>query len=95
MSADGDTILGFTTRTPKGPRLDYRVFDVLHHVAVRQVARAAVNGARAAETLGGVPGFVDRARGLTWEVPIVWNNHRGRGRWFIKRSSCARTGPVA
>lgn len=60
MAADGDTILGFTTRTQKGSRLDYRAFDVLHHVAVREVARAAVNGVRAAETLGGVPGYVDR-----------------------------------
>ena len=60
LSTDGDTIFGFTTRTPEGPRLDYRAFDVLHHVAVREVARAAVNGVRAAATLGGVPGFTDR-----------------------------------
>lgn len=60
MSTDGDTILGFTTRTPRGGRLDYRAFDVLHHVAVREVARAAVNGVRAATSLGGVPGLADR-----------------------------------
>ena len=60
LSTDGDTILGFTTRVPKGPRLDYRAFDVLHHAAVREVARAAVKGVRAASTLGGVPGFTDR-----------------------------------
>ena len=60
LSTDGDTILGFATRTPKGARLDYRAFDVLHHAAVGEVARAAVNGVRAAATLGGVPGFTDR-----------------------------------
>jgi len=60
LSTDGDTILGFATRKPKGPRLDFRAFDVLHHAAVREVARAAVNGVRAAATLGGVPGFTDR-----------------------------------
>ena len=59
-STDGDTILGFATRQPKARRLDHRAFDVLHHVAVREVARAAVNGARAARTLGGVPGFSER-----------------------------------
>ncbi len=60
MSTDGDTILGFATRTKKGTIVDYRVFDVLHHAVVREVARAAVNGVRAAETLGGVPGFIER-----------------------------------
>src|SRR3989441_4544551 len=60
MSTDGDTILGFTTRTRKGSRLDYRALDVLHHVAVREVARAVVNGVRAAKTLADVPGFVNR-----------------------------------
>ena len=60
MSTDGDTILGFTTRTRKGSRLDYRAFDVLHHATVREVARAVVNGVRAAKTLAGVPGFVNR-----------------------------------
>src|SRR5947209_13292392 len=60
LATDGDTILGFATRTPKGSRPDYRAFDVLHHAAVREVARAAVNGVRAAATLGGVPGFTER-----------------------------------
>ncbi len=60
MSTDGDTILGFANGSKKGPRLDYRAFDVLHHVAVREVARAAGNGVRAAKTLGGLPGFRDR-----------------------------------
>lgn len=60
MSTDGDTILGFTTGRPRLRRLDFRAFDVLHHVAVREVARAAVNGVRHAKTLGGVPGFRDR-----------------------------------
>lgn len=60
MSTDGDTILGFTTATPKGRRLDFRAFDVLHHVGVREVSRAAVNGVRAARSLGGVPGFRNR-----------------------------------
>ncbi|MGI0149942.1 MAG: P1 family peptidase, partial [Thermoplasmata archaeon] len=57
MSTDGDTILGFATGRPGNKRIDYRAFDALHHVAVREVARAAVNGVRAARTLGGVPGF--------------------------------------
>lgn len=60
MSMDGDTILGFATRRPKGPRLDHRAFDVLHHVAVREVARAAVNGVKATTTLGGLRGFRER-----------------------------------
>jgi len=60
MSTDGDTILGFAMRSKKGTTIDYRAFDVLHHVAVREVARAAVNGVRAAGTLGGVPGFAER-----------------------------------
>src|SRR2546429_3048422 len=59
MSTDGDTILGFTTRTPKAARIDHRAFDVLHDAAVREVTRAAVNGVRAAGSLGGVPGFPD------------------------------------
>lgn len=60
MSTDGDTILGFATRRPNVRRLDYRAFDVLHHVTVREVARAVVNGVRTARTLGGVPGFESR-----------------------------------
>src|SRR5467141_3083716 len=60
MSTDGDTILGFATRRPKRERLDYRAFDVVHHLAAQQVARAAVNAVRAAKTLGGVPGYRER-----------------------------------
>jgi len=60
MSTDGDTILGFCTRKSKGDRPDYRAFDALHHVAVREVARAAVNAVRAAKTLGGVTGLSER-----------------------------------
>ncbi len=60
MSTDGDTLLGFTTHGAKRRGLDYRIFDVIHHVAVREVARAAVNGVKAARTLGGVAGFRDR-----------------------------------
>ena len=60
MSTDGDTILGFATPSARTRRLDYRAFDVLHHVAVREVARAAVNGVRHAKSLGGVPGFRER-----------------------------------
>ncbi len=56
MATDGDTILGFRTRPPRGRRLDHRAFDVLHHVAVREVARATVNGVRAATSLGGARG---------------------------------------
>jgi L-aminopeptidase/D-esterase-like protein len=59
MSTDGDTILGFATGKPKGKRIDYRTFDALHHVAVREVARSAVLSVKAAKTLGGVPGFDD------------------------------------
>ena len=59
MSTDGDTLLGFTTNPPRARRLDWRAFDVVHHVAVQEVARAAVNGVRAARSLGGVPGFKD------------------------------------
>lgn len=65
MSTDGDTILGFTTGQAKGPRLDYRAFDVLHHVAVQEVARAAVNGVRNARSLGGVRAFRDLPRPST------------------------------
>jgi len=57
MSTDGDTILGFCTGKPNRSRIDYRVFDALHHMAVREVARSAVRGVRSAKTLGGVPGF--------------------------------------
>ena len=43
----------------KTARIDHRAFDVLHDAAVREVARAAVNGVRAAGSLGSVPGFAD------------------------------------
>jgi len=59
MSTDGDTILGFSTRKANRRRLDYRAFDALHHVAVREVARSAVNAVMSAKTLGGVSGFED------------------------------------
>jgi len=59
MSTDGDTILGFATSKARGRRIDHRAFDALHHVAVREVARSAVNAVKAAKTLDGVPGFQD------------------------------------
>src|SRR5881628_1371477 len=59
MSTDGDTILGFATRAKRGTSIDYRAFDALHHVAVREIARSAVNAVMSAKTLGGVPGFHD------------------------------------
>ncbi len=59
MSTDGDTILGFCTGRRRTRRLDHRAFDVLHHVAVREVARAAVNGVRHATGLGGFDGLAD------------------------------------
>ncbi len=57
MSTDGDTILGFCTGRRGPRRLDHRAFDVLHHVAVREVARAAVNAVRSATSLGGYEGL--------------------------------------
>src|SRR5256884_9395643 len=57
MSTDGDTILGFTTGKAERRRLDYRAFDALHHVAVREIARSAVNARMSAKTLRGGPGF--------------------------------------
>ena len=59
MSTDGDTILGFATRKADRQRLDYRAFDALHHVAVREVAKSAVNAVLSARSLGGVLGFED------------------------------------
>lgn len=59
MSTDGDTILGFCTGTRRAKRIDYRAFDVIHHVAVREVARAAVQAVRAATGLGGYAGLAD------------------------------------
>src|SRR2546421_9541682 len=59
MSTDGDTILASSTRRPQRRRLDYRAFDALHHVAVREVAKSVVNAVVSAKSLGGVPGFED------------------------------------
>lgn len=59
LSTDGDTILGFATAKANRRRIERRAFDALHHVAVQEVARAAVNGVKAAVTLGSVPGFRD------------------------------------
>jgi len=59
MSTDGDTILGFCTGRRGSRRLDHRAFDALHHVAVREIARAAVNAVRHATGLGGYEGLAD------------------------------------
>ena len=59
MSTDGDTILGFCTGRRGLRRLDHRAFDALHHVAVREIARAAVNAVRHATGLGGYEGLAD------------------------------------
>lgn len=59
LSTDGDTILGFSPRRPATRRPDRRAFDALHHVAVREVARASVNAVRSAKGLGGVDGLAD------------------------------------
>ncbi len=60
LSTDGDTILGFCTGKRPPRRLDHLAFDALHHVAVQQVARAAVNAVRHATGLGGYEGLADR-----------------------------------
>ncbi len=59
LSTDGDTILGFCTGRRPVRRLDHLAFDVLHHVAVREVARAATNAVRHATGLGGYAGLAD------------------------------------
>ena len=59
MSTDGDTILGFCTGRRRARRLDYHAFDVLHHLAVRETARAAANAVRHARGLGGYEGLAD------------------------------------
>ena len=59
MAADGDTILGFRTAGRRADRVGHRAFDALHHVAVREVARAIVRSVRAATSLGGVRSFTD------------------------------------
>ncbi len=60
MSTDGDTILGFSTGPRPRQRLDWRAFDAIHHVAVREIARSAANAVRHATGLGGVHGLADR-----------------------------------
>jgi L-aminopeptidase/D-esterase-like protein len=59
MSTDGDAILGFCTGGRPAQRLDYRAFDVLHSVAVREVARATVNAVLKATGLGSYEGLAD------------------------------------
>jgi len=59
MSTDGDALLGFCTGRRPPKRLDYRAFDVLHNVAVREVARAALNAVGKATGLGGYEGLAD------------------------------------
>jgi len=59
MSTDGDALLGFCTGRRPAKRLDYRAFDVLHAVAVREVARAAVKAVEKAKGLGGYEGLAD------------------------------------
>lgn len=59
MSTDGDALLGFCTGTRPPRRLDYRAFDVLHTVAVREVARAALNAVGKATGLGRYTGLAD------------------------------------
>ncbi len=59
LSTDGDAILGFCTGRRRARRIDYRAFDALHHVAVREVARAAVHAVRHATGLGGYDGLAD------------------------------------
>ena len=60
LSTDGDTILGFCTGRRPAERLDHLAFDAIHHVAVREMARAAVNAVRHATGLGGLNGLADR-----------------------------------
>ncbi len=59
LSTDGDTILGFCTGRRPPRRLDPLAFDALHHVAVREVSRAAVHAVRHATGLGGYEGLAD------------------------------------
>lgn len=60
MSTDGDTVLGFTRARPGRTRVDWRGLDAVHHVAVRELARAIVSSVRSARTLGGVRGLAPR-----------------------------------
>jgi len=57
LSTDGDTILGFSLSKRGRTHIDRRAFDALHHVAVQTVARAVVNGVKAAKTMSSVPGY--------------------------------------
>ncbi len=59
LSTDGDTLLGFCTGNRPPRRLDHLAFDVLHHVAVREVAKAAVHAVRHATGVGGYAGLAD------------------------------------
>ena len=59
LSTDGDTILGFCTGRRPRKRLDHLAFDAIHHVAVREMARASVNAVRHATGLGGYEGLAD------------------------------------
>ena len=56
-STDGDALIGFTTGHRPRYRLDYRAFDVLHHLAVHAVIRAVVNSVRSASSLGNYQGL--------------------------------------
>jgi L-aminopeptidase/D-esterase-like protein len=59
-STDGDALLGFCTGERPRRRLDFRAFDAIHAVAVREVSRAVVNSVRYATGLGGLQGLADR-----------------------------------
>ena len=59
LSTDGDTILGFCTGRRPARRLDHLLFDAIHHVAVREMAHAAVRAVRRATSLGGYDGLAD------------------------------------
>jgi L-aminopeptidase/D-esterase-like protein len=58
-STDGDALLGFCTGRRPPRRLDYRALDVLHTVATREVARAALHAVVKATGLGGYEGLAD------------------------------------
>src|SRR5438552_18778660 len=88
MSTDGDTILGIATREADRRRLDYRAFDALHHVAVREVAKSAVNAVLSARSLGGVPAFEDLCLVARGTIPNT------AGRWVISVGvPCPRPDP--
>jgi L-aminopeptidase/D-esterase-like protein len=58
-STDGDALLGFCTGARPRKRLDYRTFDVLHRVATREMARAALHAVVKATSLGDYEGLAD------------------------------------